>query len=64
MRSESSGKAHLAYRACERCRQNAKPVSGEKRLDGGEKGHLGWQVLQAWDEVEKDDISTHMKRCS
>lgn len=63
MRSESSGKAHLAYRACERCGRNAKPARGEKRLDGGEKGHLGWQVLRARDEMEKDDVSTHTKSC-
>lgn len=50
------GRAHLAYRTCERCGQNAKPASGEKRLYGGEKGNVGWQVLRAWDEMEKDDI--------
>lgn len=52
MRSGNGGRAQV-YRACERCRQNA---NGEKRLDGGEKGNIGWQVLRAWDEMEKDDM--------
>lgn len=44
---------------CERCGRNAKPASGEKRLDSGEKGNLRWQVLRTWDERQKAD--THEK---